>query len=278
MDANPFLPGAAPTHSPDLTAFRRSLDPGNGDGGGGAIPPPEDAAKGEPSLWSRFVALFASPRRAFLAPRGRSFWLIPLIVSALVQGAHAFFLSDLYSTEQRAAIESSTQFSEEQRTHILEQLDENSADAGPKIVQTAIGMIAGVLLSLVVPAALLMFGINFGVGGAARFIDALGVLSLTSLVYVIREAITIPLKLSQQTLSIFTGPAAFLEKSDGILFHIATMFDVFDLYRLFLVIIGLSVVGKVTTGRSAVVVLAFWGLFVIVQIGVRLSPLGAILP
>ena len=123
-----------------------------------------------------------------------------------------------------------------------------------------------------------MVGINFGVGGAARFTDVLGVLSLSSLVYLIREAITIPLKLSQQTSQIFTGPAAFIDKSAGLVHHIAVMLDLFDLYRLFLVIVGLSIVGKVSTGRAAAVVLAFWGLFVIIQIGVRLSPLGAFAP
>lgn len=279
MEANPFLPGTLPQPDfPDLSNFRRSFDSGGDAGGNGSMLPPGEAPDREPSLLSRFLALFSSPRRAFVPPRGRSFWLVPMILTGLVQGTHTFLLTDLYTETQRAAIESSTQLSEEQRAQILEQLDETHAESGPKIVQTAIGMIAGVAFTLALPAALLMFGINFGVGGAVRFLDALGVLSLTSLIYAIREAILIPLKLSQNTVSIFTGPAAFLDKDAGILYHIATMLDLFDLYRLFLVVIGLSIVGNVSTGRSAAVVLAFWGLFVLIQIGVRLSPLGAFAP
>lgn len=278
MDANPYLPGRrSPSEAPDLTTFRSTADPDGPGRTGGFSPPPGDAPPREPSLLTRFFALFSSPSKAFAAPRGRAFWLVPMIITALVQGAHTTLLTDLYSQEQRKAIAQSSQFSEEQRARILEQL-ESQDESGLKIVQTATGMVIGALFTLVVPAALLMFGINFGVGGAARFTDALGVLSLTSLLYLVREAITIPLKLSQQTLDIYTGPAAFLDKSMGIVHHIAVMFDLFDLYRLFLVIVGLAIVGKVSTGRSATVVLAFWGLLLLVQIGMRLSPLGAFMP
>lgn len=278
MDANPYLPGGRPpSEAPDLTTLRSSLDPGGPGGVQGSFPPPDGAPSREPSLLARFFALFSSPRQAFVPPRGLSFWLIPLLITALLQGANTILLGDLYTQEQRRAIAESTQFTEEQRTRILEQIDEQ-AESGQQVVNIGIGIVFVALGTLALPAALLMVGINFGVGGAARFTDALGVLSLTSLVYVVREAITIPLKLSQQTIQIFTGPAAFIDESAGIVHHVAKMLDLFDLYRLFLVIVGLAVVGKVSTGRSAAVVLAFWGLFILVQIGVRLSPLGAFMP
>ncbi|MCA9730245.1 MAG: hypothetical protein KC729_21350, partial [Candidatus Eisenbacteria bacterium] len=107
-------------------------------------------------------------------------------------------------------------------------------------------------------------------------LDVLGVFSLTGLVYAIREAVTIPLKLARQSLDIYTGPAALLSPDVGLIFKIAQMLDLFDLYRMFLVIVGLAVVGHVSTKRSAGVVLAFWGLWVVIQIGYYLSPLGAL--
>ncbi|MEZ4651393.1 MAG: hypothetical protein R3E97_21890 [Candidatus Eisenbacteria bacterium] len=230
--------------------------PGSSEGGGSGPLPPAS----EPGFLDRVGCLLSSPRRAFRAPRGLSFWLVPLVLVLVVNVLHGLLLQDLYNDWFLEFAETNTSFSEEQRVAMIEAF-EAKADDGVTVT-TVLQAVAGGIGSLGVAFFLVglfyMFGVNFGLAGSARYLDVVGVLALSSMTLVLKEIITIPLKLSQQTLAIYTGPAAFAPHDGGMLSTVLGFFDVFDLARLFLITIGLSVVGKITASRAVILVIAFW--------------------
>ncbi|MCA9757235.1 MAG: YIP1 family protein [Candidatus Eisenbacteria bacterium] len=228
---------------------------GTGGGGSHTLPP-----ESEPNFFDRVGNLFTSPRRAFRSPRRLSFWLIPLLVILVVNVVHGLLLQDLYSEWFLEFAETNTAFSEEQRAAMIEAF-EAKADAGTSvttILQSVGGGIGSLGFAFFLVGLFYMLGVNFGLAGSARYLDIVGVLGLSSMAVVLREIITIPLKLSQQTLAIYTGPAAFAPHDGGMLSTVLGFFDIFDIARLVFITIGLSVVGKISTSRTAILVVAFW--------------------
>jgi hypothetical protein len=239
---------------------------------------PTPAAPGpSPNILTRFLRLFTAPRAAFAAPRPRQFWLVPLLLIIAVNVVSSLTLGPIAMEEMRDRIYEMDNLSDAQRDQIPESM-EPADNHGIKALQTAGGAAAAIVLAIVIPAVLYLLGINFGVGGRATFRDVFGVQAFSSLVVLLRELITLPLKLSQQTLSVHTSPAAFFDRSAGAIYHIAGLFDVFTLFQLFVTAIGLSVVGNVTARKAGAVVVAFWLLWSVLVVLWRLSPFGAFTP
>ena len=230
------------------------------DGGGPASPGSQALPEAEPGFLTRCVALFSAPRSAFRSPRRLAFWLFPLIVILVVNVVDGVVLSDLYEAQTFETIESNRVLTEEQRTMMLEKM-ESGSEAGTT-VGSVLKMTGGVVFNEVIVFSVLglfyLLGVNFGLAGQARYLDVVGVLALSWMALVPRVLLTLPLKLSQGTLAIYTGPAALVSQDGGWLATVLGFFDLFDLYRLFLITIGLSVVGRVKASRSAILVAAFW--------------------
>ena len=266
-----------------MDPFPRSPDPDEGPPVHGGLPSGSDPpalSQAEPGFFARCVALFTAPRNAFRAPRGLTFWLIPLIVILAVTVVDSVLLGDLYNEQIIETIESNRSFSDEQRTLILDTLEakNESGTTVSSILQTTVGAIVNEALAFFLLGLFYMFGVNFGLAGQARYLDVVGVLALSWMALVPRVLLTLPLKLSQGTLDIHTGPAALVSHQGGWLPTILGFFDLFDLFRLFLITVGLSVVGGVKTSRSVILVVAFWLLGCGFQIAWKMGPFGGMTP
>jgi len=112
-------------------------------------------------------------------------------------------------------------------------------------------------IRLVVIAAVIWFAGNFLLGGESAFMPLLGVSAYTSLIDIIASAIKVPLVISQQTTQIYTGLALFLEQNNSFFFRFAKTLDLFALWKVILLSIGLGVIYKVKTSK------AFWIVFII---------------
>lgn len=233
----------------------------------------------EPTFPTRLLRLFTAPRQAFAEPRGLRFWLVPLVILFAMSLAESLLLQDLYNEWVLEAVDTNPLLSEDQRNTALEALEEQQAGGTTvgSVVQTAFGALGTAAIGAFGLGLFYLLGVNFGLAGSARYLEVVGVLGLASMLDVLRSVITLPLKLSQQTLAIHTGPAAFAPDA-GALTVILGSFDVFSLYRLFLLTVGLSVVGGVQVSRTAILVAAFWVLGTGFRLAFELSPLGSMTP
>ena len=227
-----------------------------------------------PSVWQRILALVASPRRAFSLPLHPSVWIAPLVILAAVQVSQSVLLRGLYQEKALAAIENNERIPEEQKQTILERMEAGQKNPTAYIAQTAGGIVVGLGIGLLVPALLYFWGLNFLLGAASRFVEVFTVVVLSSMVLALRDVLLLPLKLTKGSLDVYTSPAAFVTSSNQLVIQALNKFDIFDLYRLFLLVIGFSVVALKPPGRTAIPVLIVWGLGWLLLLGCYMSPVG----
>lgn len=240
--------------------------------------PSESEASPGPTLPERLLALATSPARAFRPPLPRSTWVVPLVILLVVQVGHAFFLRDLYLDMQRDRIEESERIPAEQKQAILDGLDKAPASPALQILTAAGSTVAGWAIQFLLPALLYLLGLNFVLGAQLRFRDIFAVTVLSAVVYAVREVIRTPIIAAQGTVHVYTGPAALAAGGDRRLVYGLQMFDLFELYRLYLLTVGFAVVSGLPARRTAFPVVVVWLLFGLVGLGCVMSPLGEFMP
>lgn len=227
----------------------------------------------------RVLALFVAPGKAFLPPLTPSLWVLPFLVIAATDLTASFLLSDLYLEAQRAFAEN-LPIADADRELLLEQVERGrTRDFTPGVVlQFALGTIANTILLYVIPALVLYLGLTFGLGQRARFGHVLIVMLLSGMVLVLRKWTLTPLMLAQGTLDVYASPAVVLSREHGVAFQVANVLDLFHLFRMYLIVIGLTVVSRVTPMGAAGLVLGLWAVWSAIWIAIKSTPLGPALP
>jgi len=228
---------------------------------------PIPASDRGPSMLTRFVRLFTSPKCAYDPPRTAALWWIPFLIGAAVHLGDSFALGDLYRDAQMDAIDASMadagEMSEEQREQMMQMMESMTSPAvlaGSRIVGQA-------LLQFLLPAALLAFGANFVLGGRTSFGRVLGVVGLSTLVGLPRDLLLLPLRAISGNVHVYAGPASLVSPESAGLFTAMQFFDLFELYRLVPLSAGLSVVAGIPIGRAAFLTCALHATFMAVSLG-----------
>lgn len=246
---------------------------------GGPSGPAEPA---EPSLTvaQRFILIFTQPRAAFLGLRGdRWAWLWPALLIGLVLSAAPQFVADLHFEKQMRSIDILEdkgllvpEGAQEARDRLVERKEETSP--GRVVLMTALGAGSTVLLRFMLPAALLLLGVRFVMEGRAGYPAVLAAMSYSALPAALREILRTPLQMAKGSLDVTFSPA-LLTGTDTVGGYALSLLDVFDLWILWLLILGLAQVGPISTKRAAALVLPLWLIFSLVKIGIKASPFGA---
>jgi hypothetical protein len=109
-------------------------------------------------------------------------------------------------------------------------------------------------------------------GGEAKFKKVFSVVAWSSLVGVLAGIIKTPLILSKGTLQGVTTSLAILlptpepGQSPSVLYQLLTKFDVFTIWTIALYCIGLAVIYKFTTKKSATLVISLWIIWIIISV------------
>lgn len=234
-------------------------------------PPPESPA---PGILTRFLRLFSSPFRAFVRPRTKALWLVPLIVMSLFQIMQGVLLRDLVQEKVLSSISQNDRIPEEQKEKILEQMEGSMGSPMQLALQQAGGAAGTWLLVYVVPALLFMLGLNFVLGAHVRFRDVFSVVAFSALVLLPRDLIRVPLMLAKGSLDVYTSPAALVSPDSTALVFALNLFDVFELYRLFVVAAGFVTLTGFALRKTLFPVVVVWLLYGLIGVGCMLSPLG----
>ena len=229
----------------------------------------------------RIPAVLTRPAAAFAGfTRKDTAWLFPAVLIALLLVLPAqTVLRPLYLDKQQAMMEQLVDrgiLTEEKAHEVARAVEEQKARPKPGALlwQTLLGMAIQIALRIVLPAALLLAGAVFVMEARTTFAPMLAVMAYGSLPAGVREIVRAPLQLAKGSLDVYFSPAA-LTGTQGMGGFALNLLDLFDIWILALVILGVSTVTGMSRGRAAGLVLPLWGFYSLAKIGLKASPLGS---
>jgi hypothetical protein len=104
------------------------------------------------------------------------------------------------------------------------------------------------------------------VGGKGRYRHSRAVVAWSLLITALGSLIKLPIMIARDSMIVETGPSLFfknLEPSDR-LFKLLSSFDIFTIWSMVVLAIGLAVVYRVSTGKAWVAVAVLWILMILV--------------
>ncbi len=222
------------------------------------------------SPWSMLVNVLFSPTRVFQAAKEKPKWVTPLIIILLFFMIFAFFMTPIAIKTQMEMLKYSDKYTQEQRDAMMQ-----NAEMGQKFGQI-IGVISApiiwTIIIVVITGLLLLMG-NVIFGGAARFVQILLMVCLSFVTWIISAVVKLPLMITKDTLDIRTS-LALLQPSDiktlesPLYSFLNTYTDVFVIWQIIILIIGVKVMYNFTTGRSAATVLIPTAVLALISVGV----------
>ncbi len=244
-----------------------------------ALPPvPTDGA---PTLLKRMLLVLTRPAAAFVGlEQDRFGWLLPAALVSLIMILPAqTVLYPQHLAQQREVMQRYVErgvLTEEQAHAVNERVAEQGAGrAAVKVVlQSVLGLVIQIALRYLLPAALLLAGCTFVMEARTRYAGVLAAVAYSSLPAALREIVRTPLRLSKGDLEVFFSPAV-LTGTQSVGGYALDLLDLFDLWILALLIVGLATVTGISRGRAAGLVLPLWGILSLLKIGLKASPLGA---
>ena len=223
----------------------------------------------------RFLAVFTDPRKAFTCVRKNHEWIIVLVLAAAVSIGSYQFTKPIIRKDVIAQLEeqlkSNPNVSAERRQEIMDTVAARFDNPwlqflGPVWMLVVFAVVAGILLFLG----------NILMGGQTNFLTVLNMYALTWLVVIPETIVKVPLVISKSSTKVETSLALLLsaENSNKFLQTLLGKFDLFGLWQLALVILGLSVLCRTSFGKSAAAVGAAWFILVLIQAGLASIGLG----
>ncbi|NOZ74861.1 MAG: hypothetical protein GXO90_05710 [FCB group bacterium] len=226
------------------------------------------------NLFSSIISLFIAPGEFFERfrdeselpdlPSQSSLYWPPVLVLALVGIVSMVFLKDLVRDVQFeqsvSRIENSSRIPEEKKEELM--LDMKDRFDNPSTAITVITW-GSSLLSLPVRAAFmalmaLLIG-NFIFGGQARFSTLFGLTAWSYFINIPELIVKIPLMLSKWSFEVYTGLGLLDIGESGSFIHtFLAGIDLFSLWRLILIAIGLGIVYRQGTGKYVGALLILW--------------------
>ena len=219
----------------------------------------------EMGVFSRIIGIFASPKETFESLDRKPTWLVPFIIVTVLAIALQLLVIDIAMKDQVAKYEA--------RGVPQEQLDimQQHMTGPAKYIQLAVIPVATLAVWAILGGILLM-GTNTIMGGNATFKKIYSLLAWQSLIGMAGGVLKTILILSKGTsIGVTTSlaillPTPPLDKTAPVLYRLLSKLDVFTIWGLVLWVIGLSVMGKISTNKSATFVISLWVLWIAVSV------------
>ncbi|MFQ5739876.1 MAG: YIP1 family protein [Acidobacteriota bacterium] len=229
-----------------------------------------------PGSWWRLYGIFLEPTRTFQEINRRPNWAPPLLLVVLIAAlTNVYIINSIgFKTILRQQMQQNSQFQELTREQQEEQIERVSEQAlvrylsylGPIFSVIVVLLVAGVLLlGLVLGGSESTFRKVFSVTCHSFFFYTALVSVLSVLVVMLTED-----KEGIQVQNIVQSNLGLLvERTESsVLYTVASSVDVFSFYLIYLLSLGLSVVGKrISFGKAVGTVGSFWLLWVLAKTG-----------
>ena len=195
--------------------------------------------------------------------------LVPLIILAVVGVIQFWAIQDLaneYGYEKAVSyIENLDRLTDEQKVEQIEKIDERMS--GPQIggyISSVLGIPIRVLLMALVA---LLIGNTF-MGGSAKYGQLLNITAWSYMVNILEALIKTPIMLQKWSLNVYTGLGVLGIGIEGSFINsLFTGFDLFALWRIVLIAIGMGIIYSKKTRPFMIALLIFWVLLIVVGAG-----------
>lgn len=221
-----------------------------------ATHPTETAAQaGTMSFVQRVINVFTNPGKAFTAVKSNPRWIPPAALVIVLGVVMTYLITPVIVQEQQEK----TIAQLEERGMSQTQIDEALETSGKfmKYLMYPSALIGG-LLVIVISAGIWLFASNTLLGGQANYKQMLEVAGLSSLISTVGMFIKVPIILAKQTMNVHFSLATFLPDSskETFLYKFLVNTDLFNVWSIAVLCIGIAVVGGLKTKKVWPVVVA----------------------
>ncbi len=212
---------------------------------------------------SKILNIFFEPKKVFQSLKIKPTWLVPFIIVALLGIGFFYYTYPFIMNQQVEKIQENEKIPEEQKELIIEKMTEKDH---PPIWQLALAP-AGSLVALVVVAAVLFFVFNVLMGGDSSFRRVFSVYCYAGLIAIPAMIVKFPLIMKKGSLDVHTSLALlpFADKEKPFLYNVLSSIDIFTIWQVLLVSIGMGVMYKYTTKKAFTAVCILWIIWILVK-------------
>ena len=228
----------------------------------------------ELTVFDKIIGIFSSPAETFTAIVKKPTWIIPLVILAIIQVGSFWILKDIkYEDSKKWTqkwVQNSDKFSDEQAEQILKSVEDR---ANPSVLRLALANVWEVvrvpLLFLILTGVFLFSG-NVVLGGKSSFKVIFGVAAWASMIQALSKILDVILiYLKGTSFGVTTSlaillPAPPLGKMPGLLYQVLSVFDLFTIWKLIVLAIGLSCAYQFSRNKSLTMVFTVYIIFAVV--------------
>jgi hypothetical protein len=227
------------------------------------------------SIFNKIVNVYIAPNKVFEAVKDLE-WkkaLFPMLILAIV-GVIAFaFIHDLAADAGYEAaverIENNSRISDDQKEEIISRI-ETQMESGPQKIIGWIASALGTPISIFFMALIALLVGNTFMGGSAKYGQLLNITSWAFMISILESIVKIPLMLNKWSLEVYTGLGVLdIGEKGSFINSLLAGIDVFAIWRVILIAIGMGVIYNKKTQPYAVGMLIAW--FILKLIGAGAS-------
>lgn len=214
------------------------------------------------NVFQRIINVFVAPTAAFTAVREKPKWIIPFILIILISLFTAIMLQPVLSdVQQKAMIKQFEKMGMDESE--MEQAMETARERAALFIYPS--AVLGVAFVVTIGALIWLFVGNTILGAPVTFHQAMGLNVYRYLIISLGGLIKLPIMLSQNSLDVHFSLASFMssEASASFIYKFLSHIDVFNIWSIAVLCIGLSVITRMEVKKVWPLVTAlFLGYFV----------------
>ena len=214
---------------------------------------------------SKVVNIFFEPRKVFQSLKIKPTWLVSVIIMAVLGMGFFYYTFPYIMNEQVQNIRDNDRIPEQAKLEIIEKMKEAQH---PPIWQMAIAPV-GTLIYLVIVAAVLFFVFNVLMGGDSGFRRVFSVYCYSALVAIPAMIVKYPLVMMKGNINVQTSLGLLLspDAKGSFLHSVLSSFDIFNVWQVILVSMGLGVMYKFSTKKAFTTVAILWIIWILTKSG-----------
>jgi hypothetical protein len=224
---------------------------------------PKSASSG---LLSRVIGILTAPRQTYQGIVANPRWLdvMALVILVSAAGSYWFLSTDV---GQQALFDQQVQQAESWGSKMSERQLEQMEQMLPYSQYFALGgiLIAAPIFTFLV-AGILYAIFNAGLGGEATYKQVLAVVAHAGVVTIVQQIFTLPLNYIRESMTSPTNLAVFFPMLDenGFLARALGVIDLFFIWWIFVLAIGLAVLYRRRTQPIAITLFVVYGLIAVI--------------
>ena len=209
----------------------------------------------------RISQVFYKPIHTFQALAencGKADWLLPTVILAVLSLSSSWFIRPIAESTRDTIIKGQLyQLPVEQKESVLDAWE----------AARVIGFLLLPILCFFIlfSAGTVLFGLNKLLSGIASYEQVIAIYAYSSLIDSVRLLVITPIIISENSLDVHIGFGSLLSEQTSQTFigHVVSNVDIFDIWQVLVISIGLAVVGQISRRKTFGAVLGSWFIWLI---------------